>query len=491
KQCFLYNDAYAPFLGSRHPAALGMRFAEVWPDIWNDIEPLVARVFAGETATFQGMPLVMTRNGFAEDTWWDFSYSPVHDEQGDVVGLLNVASEATQRLRAEHDRDTALALSRASEAVAQENFQRVQLALDAGAIIGTWFWDIVADRFTIDAPFAEAFGLDPALGREGIPLAQIVATVHPDDQAGLAEAINESVARGGAYAHQYRVRRLDGNYYWLEANGRVDHAPNGTPVSFPGVLIDIEGRRAAEIERDRMVQALAASEAKWRNVFETLHEGFLLGEVIRDASGHVVDWRYEAVNDAWHDLVGVPRGTAVGRTIREVFPGVEDAWVDEFARVVETGEPARFTRRVGMLDRWYDGVAQPIGDDRFTVIFLEVTERIRRERRQATLLTLADELRGRSDLETIVTAAARCLADGLEVDRVGSGIVDPREDTIEVRSDWCEPGTSSVVGQHAFSSYGSYIADLKHGDVVAVDDVALDPRTSDRQAGFDAIQTRS
>ncbi|SDO87083.1 Two-component sensor histidine kinase, contains HisKA and HATPase domains [Aureimonas jatrophae] len=281
----------------------------------------------------------------------------------------------------------------------------------------------------------------------------------------------------------------------------------GVPLTLPdgeivGALaaIDTQPRSWTEADMRRLrsiartvdkEMAVRISESRWRSMFEGLQEGFILGRVVRDETGRIIDWMYEAVNAAWHDLLGVPHGTAVGRTVRELLPGVEDAWVDEFAGVVETGEPARFTRRVGTLDRWYDGVAQPIGGDRFTVIFIEVTERIRRERRQATLLTLADELRGRSDLETIVTAAARCLADGLEVDRMGSGLVNLREDTIDVASDWCEPGMSSVVGQHDFSSYGSYIADLKRGAIVAVDDVASDPRTSGRRASFDAIDTRS
>ena len=160
-------------------------------------------------------------------------------------------------------RTQAEAALRASEALARENVQRVQLALAAGAIIGTWFWDLPTDRFTVDEAFARAFDLDPALGREGIPLAQIVATVHPDDQAGLASAINEAIARGGAYAHQYRTRRGDGHYRWLEANGRVELAPDGTPQSFPGVLIDVEERRAIEAERDR-------AEAELRALNETL-----------------------------------------------------------------------------------------------------------------------------------------------------------------------------------------------------------------------------
>lgn len=45
----LYNDGYAPMLGDRHPSALGGAFAEAWPEIWEEIAPLVDRVFAGET----------------------------------------------------------------------------------------------------------------------------------------------------------------------------------------------------------------------------------------------------------------------------------------------------------------------------------------------------------------------------------------------------------------------------------------------------------
>ena len=154
---------------------------------------------------------------------------------------------------------------RASEARARTNAERVQLALAAGAIIGTWLWDLPTDRFTVDEPFARAFGLDPALGHVGIPLAQIISTVHPDDRSALTEAIDLAIARGGPYAHQYRTRRADGRYYWLEANGRVDQAPDGTPLSFPGVLIDVEERRAVKAERARVTEEL-------RSLNETLEE---------------------------------------------------------------------------------------------------------------------------------------------------------------------------------------------------------------------------
>ncbi|ALN74966.1 ATP-binding protein [Aureimonas sp. AU20] len=178
---------------------------------------------------------------------------------------LDLIREFAMRLRIAVERASAAQALRDSEALSRENVQRVQLALSAGAIIGTWLWDLPSDRFTVDEAFAKAFGLDPALGREGLSLAQVVSTVHPDDQEALAAAIGEAVARGGAYAHQYRTRRADGNYYWLEANGRVEHGPDGTPLNFPGVLIDIEERRAIEAERERVTEML-------RNLTETLEQ---------------------------------------------------------------------------------------------------------------------------------------------------------------------------------------------------------------------------
>ncbi|RYG58189.1 MAG: PAS domain S-box protein [Alphaproteobacteria bacterium] len=156
------------------------------------------------------------------------------------------------------DRRVAEDRLRASEALARENIERVQLALLAGAIIGTWNWDLPTDCFTVDEAFATAFGLDPELGRTGLSLEKVVATVHPDDKPGLAAAIDAVIRSSGTYAHQYRVRRVDGKYYWIEANGRVDHASDGTPLRFPGVLLDVEERRALQEERDRNAAALRA-----------------------------------------------------------------------------------------------------------------------------------------------------------------------------------------------------------------------------------------
>jgi len=221
----------------------GKWVTEFAPDLerfWFETYGRVAKT--REPTTFESYAKAFAR-------WFDVRAVPVGDPADRQIAII--FNDVTARREAE-DR------LRASEALARANIERVQLALAAGAIIGTWHWDLPTDRFTVDEGFARSFGLDPALGREGIPLAQIVATVHPDDREGLAAAIAEVIARGGAYAHQYRVRRADGRYYWIEANGRVDHGPDGTPLSFPGVVLDVEERRAVEQERDRANAQLRA-----------------------------------------------------------------------------------------------------------------------------------------------------------------------------------------------------------------------------------------
>lgn len=219
----------------------GKWVTEFAPDLerfWFETYGHVAKT--GEPASFENYAKAFER-------WFEVKAVRVGEPADRQIAVM--FSDVTARRDAEER-------LRTSEAVARENAERVQLALAAGAIIGTWHWDLPSDRFTVDEAFARAFGLDPALGHEGLSLEQVTATVHPEDRPGLIDAINAVITSGHLYAHQYRVRRTDGIYYWIEANGRVDRADDGTPLSFPGVLINVDERRSIAAERDRATAAL-------------------------------------------------------------------------------------------------------------------------------------------------------------------------------------------------------------------------------------------
>jgi PAS domain S-box-containing protein len=100
---FLYNDAYASMtLGPKHPWALGRSAREVWAEIWSDIGPRAEKVIAAGEATWdEGLLLFLERNGFPEETYHTFSYSPIPADEGGVGGMLCVVTEDTERILSE------------------------------------------------------------------------------------------------------------------------------------------------------------------------------------------------------------------------------------------------------------------------------------------------------------------------------------------------------------------------------------------------------
>lgn len=98
---FLYNDGYVEVLGSKHPDALGNRFEDIWFEIWDEVEPIAQAAMNGEASYHENLPLIMKRNGFDEQTWFTFSYSPVFDDSGKVAGIFCVCTETTEQVLAD------------------------------------------------------------------------------------------------------------------------------------------------------------------------------------------------------------------------------------------------------------------------------------------------------------------------------------------------------------------------------------------------------
>jgi signal transduction histidine kinase len=102
----IYNDAYAPMLGKRHPDAFGKPAQATWQDIWPVIGPQAEAVMREGRSTWnERVLLVMERNGFPEDTWFTWSYSPIYAEDGSIGGLFCACTEETARVVAERERD--------------------------------------------------------------------------------------------------------------------------------------------------------------------------------------------------------------------------------------------------------------------------------------------------------------------------------------------------------------------------------------------------
>ncbi|BAY92870.1 MULTISPECIES: ATP-binding protein [Nostocales] len=94
-----YNDAYIPVLGQRHPQALGQPASQVWAEIWDTLGPQAEAVMQkGQSSWNEELLLVMQRNGYTEETYFTFSYSPIIQDDGTVGGVFCACTEETRRV---------------------------------------------------------------------------------------------------------------------------------------------------------------------------------------------------------------------------------------------------------------------------------------------------------------------------------------------------------------------------------------------------------
>ncbi len=237
--------------------------------------------------------------------------------------------------------------------------ERLQLALDAEAIVGTWVWDVPANHVIGDARFAVSFGITEQEAAEGLPLEKVTTSIHPDDRGRVEAEIFSTLGRGGAFESEYRVMQRDGQYRWFEANGRVEYDSDGQPSRFLGVLMDIEARRNAEAERDRITALL--------RTFTAAVPGVVYA---KDLEGRML-----VANRGTTELIGKPPEFYIGKTDLEYLADKEQARVIMATdrRIMQAGVQEQVEEQVRLADgsaaTWLS-VKSPLRNDAGEVIGL-------------------------------------------------------------------------------------------------------------------------
>lgn len=103
----LYNDPYKAIVGGKHPWALGKPASEVWKDIWKDIGPMLKQVMENDEGTYvESQLLIMHRNGYPEETYYTFSYTPIPGDDGGTAGMICANTDDTERIISERQLKT-------------------------------------------------------------------------------------------------------------------------------------------------------------------------------------------------------------------------------------------------------------------------------------------------------------------------------------------------------------------------------------------------
>lgn len=254
----------------------------------------------------------------------------------------------------------------------------------------------------------------------------------------------------------------------------------------------------SDVQPERPAAPLADPGERYRSLVGSIDEGFCLCEMVVDEAGLPIDYRFLEVNHLFGEMTGI-KPDAVGRTARELVPGLEDRWVQMYARVGLGGESIRFEEGSAAMGRIFDVFAFPQGHGRFALLFRDITARrqaedaLRATAHQASFRAgLTDALRSLTDPDAIRDEAARLLGRHLAASWSFFAEIEPDGDHALVGADFHD-GVRSAVGRHRIEEFGAALAaDIRAGRTITVDDVGADPRlTEPERAANRALGTGS
>ena len=232
--CF-YNDAFRPSFGQfgKHPA-LGKEGKEVWAELWDFAGPLLQQVMAtGEPVYFENQPVPFYRDGETREVFWTFSYSPVYDEGGNIMGVFVTCVETTEKTHYIKQLESSK--------------EELEFAIEATEL-GVFDLDPKTGKFSGNARLKEWFGLTPD---EHIPLelaTNVIATV---DRERIVNAINTTLdyASGGRYDEEYTIINPSTKKPRIvKAKGRAWFDDSNIAYRFNGTLQDITQNIEAQQE---------------------------------------------------------------------------------------------------------------------------------------------------------------------------------------------------------------------------------------------------
>lgn len=346
----IYNDAYAVIAGKRHPAMLGSKVREAWPEAADFNDHVMTEALAGRSLAYRDLALTIARNGVDEEAWFNLDYAPVLD--GDrPAGVIAFVTETTGVVK-DH------AALRQSE----EQFRAFAQAMP------NHVWAAHADGFIYwlnDQTYSYT-GAAPGT-MEGTSAWGSV--VHPDDFLLAASRWSDALATGAVYETEFRIRRAGGAYCWFLVRAEPVRDESGSLVGWVGTNTNIDALRETEsalrIANDTLesqvsarTAELQAKKARLRAIFETSF-GF---QGLLDPAGRLLDANATSLAAIGKMLDDVTGAFYWETPWFSATPGMAEAMRVAVARVA-SGDVVRQELLINLPVggwRWFDFVMRPI-----------------------------------------------------------------------------------------------------------------------------------
>ena len=292
---------------------------------------------------------VITQSG--QIIWVSSCGVPIRDAQGNLTGYWGTDTDITDRKLAEE---------------ALHESERKFRALTETMKDVVWIVDVETLKFIYISPSVEKLrGFTPAEVMAGT----VANSLEPGQLEKLSGLLRENAAKfmkgeitsDTFFTLELQQPRKNASPITTEAIVRFSLNPQTGKLELHGVTRDITERK--RVEQD------------YRTLFLNMIEGFALHEIVCDEKGEPVDYRFLAVNPAFERLTGLKAADIVGKTSREVLPGLDRSWIETYGNVALTGLPAFFTNFSAPLGRHYEVAAFQPAPGQFACIFSDVTER--------------------------------------------------------------------------------------------------------------------
>jgi PAS domain S-box-containing protein len=239
----IYNNGYRSILGDKHPAALGLPFHEVWPEVQSQLGPLHEAILNGTSGAFfaEDLLIKVQRHGTSdwEDARFTVSYSPIPDEKAPtgVGGVLVTAVETTDRVRTEE-------ALRASEERFAGIFEQTGVGVMQSELDGRFL--------LVNKRYCEIVGRSA----DELLTLRVPDITHPDDRESDAVLRQRLVADGVPFFVEKRYLRPDGSAICVSVNVSLMRSADGTRQQFIGVAHDISERKVAQEQQGLLVREL-------------------------------------------------------------------------------------------------------------------------------------------------------------------------------------------------------------------------------------------